>query len=139
MVRLVIPLLAAAIASGCQSYTSGQTGADLITIAVKSADEASTDCDPTRTSFEHTGAGVPGSRLTGFAVVYRKEFPRRRHSVIGTVRVSVRRDSPCLTDLVREVQGRAAAEGCDAVVVGEEASTADQRIALEGACLAFSR
>jgi len=37
------------------------------------------------------------------------------------------------------VRGRAAAEGCDGVVVGDETSTADQRTALEGACLTFSR
>jgi hypothetical protein len=141
MVRLTLSLVAAAVsASGCQSYTSSQTGADLITIAVKSVDEASIDCGVPHTTFESSGAAVPaGSRLTAVAIVYRKELPRRPHSVIGTVRTSVRRDSPCPTDLIAEVRGRAVVEGCDAVVVGEEMSAAGGRTALEGVCLAFSR
>lgn len=136
------PLLAAS-ASACNSYSSGEAASEILAIALHTADDvASTDCDLPHTSFDPSGAGptaVPGSRLTAVAIVYRKEFPRRPYSVTGTVRASVARDSPCLTNLIWEVRGRAASEGCDGVVVGDETSTADQRTALEGACLTFSR
>ncbi|HKE16323.1 MAG TPA: hypothetical protein VKB80_15725 [Kofleriaceae bacterium] len=138
----VVLAAAAAAASACHSYSSDAAASELLAIALHTADDvASTDCDLPRTSFEPSAgtAGVSGARLTAVALVYRKEYPRRPHSVIGTVRASVARDSPCLTDLVAEIRGRAAAEGCDGVVVGDETSTAERRTALEGACLTFSR
>jgi hypothetical protein len=145
MLRVTLALLAAAMASACQSYSSGKASSDLVLIALKTADDtASTDCDPPRTSFHPTGQPATrqvslGTRLTAVALVHRRQAPRRPHSVIGTVRSSVAEDSLCLTDLTREIQGRAVVEGCDAIVVGDEVSTEDERTLLEGSCLVFTR
>lgn len=129
------------VAGACQSYSSGKTGGDLILIAARTADGATDDCDSPRTSFQPTSpsTGDLGVRLTAVALVYRHEPPRRPHSVIGTLRSSVSADSMCLSDLVGEIRGRAVVEGCDAVVVGDEATGADRLTSLEGSCLVFAR
>jgi hypothetical protein len=147
MVRLTLVLLAATCAGACQSDSSARASSELLLIALKSAHAvASTDCDLPRTSFRPdggSGAGrvsPAGLRLTAVAVVYRRNAPRHPHAVVGTVSASVPRDSACVTDLVAVIRDRAAAEGCDAIVVGEEAAmAAGGRTSLEGSCLVFSR
>lgn len=144
MMRLLLALTAAAIATACQSATSTRAGSDLLLIGLKSTDDASTDCDAPRTMFQPTRApgraavSLAGSRLTAVALVYRRSPPRRPHAVVGALSTSVARDAPCLTDLIHEIRDRAAAEGCDAVVVGDE-TTADGRTRLDGSCLVFAR
>lgn len=143
MLRVAAAFLLAALASACQSHSSGKTGSDLLVIAARTADDTATgDCDSPRTSFRPISppsAGNLGVRLTAVALVYRDEPPRRPHSVIGALRSTVSADSRCLHDLIGEIRDRAIAEGCDAVVVGQEVTGADRRTSLEGSCLVFAR
>lgn len=141
MVRVAAALILLVVAGACRSYSSGKAARDLILIAARTADDATDDCESPRTSFQPTSPSTSnlGVRLTAVALVYRHEPPRRPHSVIGTLRSSVSADSMCLSDLVGEIRGHAIVEGCDAVVVGDEATGADRRTSLEGSCLVFPR
>lgn len=145
MVRLALALVAAASATACHGYSSGPAAADILLIAVHSTAEVAEDddCDLPRTTF-HPKAGaspgtMPAARLTGVAVVYRRDPPRRPYSIAGTMRTRVS-DGSCISpDLIEEIRDQAAVHGCDAVVVGDEMRTADGGAALDGSCLVFSR